>query len=436
MERLLQYVWKYKLYKAAELITTDGTPIQVIDPGTHNTDAGPDFFNAKIKVENTVWAGSIEIHEKASDWLAHQHDRDTAYDAVVLHVVGTSDAVIRRTTGEAIPQIEIRIPDTVIHNMSWLLLQDTSIPCLHHIRELDSVYLITWINVLLLERLERKTQHILDLLQRYHNDWNEVFYILLTRSFGFGTNSDPFEWLAKSLPFQYIRKQRNNLAQIEALLFGQAGMLEYPGQCPYYILLQREYHFLKQKYKLSPLDASLFKNLRVRPGNFPYQRLAQLAAIWHSFDSLFSLMIESQTLEQMKGYLKQAPADYWKTHYHFRYESPPQDKMIGENSLNILLINTVVPMLFAYGKQKKQEIYCERALQLLEAIPPEKNSIIYSFNKAGISTHHAGDTQALIQLKREYCDKKKCFYCRIGFRFLKRAVPGGELVINYPDPHS
>ncbi|MDF9830502.1 DUF2851 family protein [Parabacteroides sp. PF5-6] len=423
MERLLQYVWKYKLYKTTALTTTDGTPIQVIDTGIHNTDAGPDFFNAKIKIDQTVWAGSVEIHEKASDWLVHHHDLDKAYDAVILHIVGSADAVIRRTTGEIIPQIVIRIPDAVSHNINWLLHHDTNMPCLPYIRDVEPVHLSGWVNALLQERLERKTRNILDLLKLYNNDWNEVFYIMLTRSFGFGINSDSFEWLAKSLPFQCIRKQRDNPVQVEALLFGQAGMLEYPGRCPYYLLLQREFHFLKQKYNLRPLDASLFKNLRVRPGNFPYQRLAQLAAIWTAHGSLFSLILESNVLNQMKGYLKQAPSEYWKTHYHFRYASPQKEKTIGEDSLNILLINTVIPMLFAYGKQKRQEIYCERALHLLETLPPEKNSIIYTFNRAGIPTRHAGDTQALIQLKREYCESKKCLYCRIGFRFLKRAVP-------------
>ncbi len=292
MERLLQYVWKYKLYNASDLKTTDGIPVQIIDTGTHNTDAGPDFFNAKIKVNHTIWAGSVEIHEKASDWLAHRHDQDRAYDSVILHVVGSNDAVIRRTTGEPIPQIIIRIPESVSHNMHWLLHHDTTMPCLPHIREIEQVHLSAWTSALLRERLERKTRDIFGLLKLYNNDWNEVFYIMLTRSFGFGINSDSFEWLAKSLPFQCVRKQRDNPVHIEALLFGQAGMLEYHERCPYYLLLQREFHFLKQKYGLRPLDSSLFKNLRVRPGNFPYQRLAQLAAIWTAHGSLFSLILE------------------------------------------------------------------------------------------------------------------------------------------------
>jgi len=420
MERLLHYVWKYKLYNPSDLITAEGMPIQVIDPGIHNTDAGPDFFNAKIKVNNTVWAGSVEMHEKASDWNVHKHDQDNAYDSVILHVVGLDDTPIYRTNGEIIPQVLISVPEPVRHNMHWLLHQDTVMPCLPYLSQIDPVHISGWIESLLQERLERKTNDISHLLELYNNDWEEVFYIQLTRSFGFGVNSDAFEWLAKSLPFRCIRKQRDNPVHIEALLFGQAGMLEYPGNCPYYLLLQREYNFLKKKYSLKPLDVSLFKNLRVRPGNFPFQRLAQLAAVWIAYDSLFSMMLEAKTIHQMKGYLRQTPTEYWKTHYHFRDTSPSKEKTIGEDSLSILLINTVIPMLFTYGKETRQAEYCEHAVRLLEKIPPEKNSIVHSFTKAGMAVRHAGDSQALIQLKRVYCENKKCLYCRIGFRFLKR----------------
>ncbi|MDH6534369.1 DUF2851 family protein [Parabacteroides sp. 52] len=422
MERLLHYVWKYKLYDASTLTTTDGVSFQVLDPGIHNTDAGPDFFNAKIKIENTVWAGSIEIHEKASDWIHHHHDRDKAYDSVILHVTGLDDARILRTTGEPIPQVILTIPENIRENIDWLLHQETAMPCLPYIREIEPLHCSVWLAALLEERLERKTADILSLLEQYNNDWNEVFYITLTRNFGFGVNSDAFEWLAKSLPFHCIQKHRCNHAQVEAMLFGQAGMLEYPGHCPYYLLLQREYRFLKHKFGLKPLDASLFKNLRLRPGNFPHQRLAQLAALWVRYDTLFSLILEITSPNQIKKYFRILPSAYWQTHYHFRHASPVKEKTIGEESLNVLLINTVVPMLFAYGQHANRITYCERANTLLEKIPPEKNNIVYTFRKAGIEVRHAGDSQALIQLKRAYCDQKKCLYCRIGFRFLKRST--------------
>lgn len=420
MERLLHYVWKYKLYRTTSLVTTDGSLIQVIDPGLQNTNAGPDFFNAKIKIDGTLWAGGVEIHEKASDWFVHHHQKDKAYDAVILHVVGLADTAVNRTNGEPIPQLVLPVPQDVARNIDWLLYRETSVPCLHYIRYIDSMHISSWLEALLSERLERKTQDICNLLDQYENDWNEVFYITLTRSFGFGINNDAFERLAKSLPFRYIRKQRGSHSQIEALLFGQAGMLSEEGADPYYRLLQREYLFLKHKFGLTPLDLSAFKNLRIRPLNFPYLKVAQLASLWVRYDSLFSVILEAGSPGQIKQYFRISPSGYWNTHYHFRTVSPEKEKPIGECSLNILLINTVVPVLFTYGLRGKRPEYCDRAIRLLESIPPEKNTIVSFFSKAGIQVAHAGDSQALIQLKREYCEKKKCLYCRIGFRFLKQ----------------
>lgn len=422
MERLLHYVWKYKLYASTSLATTEGLPIAVIDPGIQNTDAGPDFFNAKIKIDGTVWAGSVEIHEKASDWLLHHHDSDKAYDSVILHVTGVNDASICRMNGEPIPQLILSVPEPVRKNIDWLLVREVPVPCLERIQDVDSVHLASWMDTLLSERLERKTEDIYRLLDQYQEDWNEVFYILLTRSFGFGVNSDAFEWLAKSLPLRYIQKQRASESQVEAMLFGQAGMLSEEGSCHYYRLLRREYEFLRHKFGLKPLDESLFKSLRIRPTNFPHVKLAQLAAIWHRYDTLFSMILSASSPKEIKDYFRIQPSDYWKNHYHFQYASVQKDKMIGENALNILLINTVVPLLFAYGGRNKLPEYCLRATRLLESIPPERNHIVTAFARSGIEVHNAGDTQSLIQLKREYCEKRKCLYCRIGFRLLKRSV--------------
>lgn len=420
MERLLHYVWKYRLYEASSLTTTDGSPLSVLDPGLHNTDAGPDFFNAKIKINDTIWVGNVEMHRKASDWIRHNHPADKAYDSVVLHVVGEDDIVISRTNGETIPQVVLTIPSSLLENVDWLMERETDIPCLPSLGKLDESLLAMWLDYLRMERLERKTNDVFTLLKQSGNDWNEVFYVTLTRSFGFGLNSDAFERLAKSLPFNYILKHRNNYWQIEALLFGQAGMLEYPGKCPYYKMLQREYSFLKGKFKLKPLDSSIFRSLRVRPGNFPHQRLAQLAAIWCLHGTLFSVLLESDDLEHMKGCFRIPPSDYWKTHYHFRDISPEKIKIPGEDTLHLLLINTVVPLFFAYGQYHDMPHFCDKANHFLEKLSPEKNRIIHTFRQAGVKVRHAGDSQALIQLKRDYCEKKKCLYCRIGFRLMKR----------------
>ncbi|MDR0429457.1 MAG: DUF2851 family protein [Tannerellaceae bacterium] len=419
-ERLLHYVWKYKLFTVADLVTTEGIPVSVIDTGIQNTDAGPDFFNAKVKIGETIWAGSVEIHQKASDWFLHKHDKDKAYDSVILHLVGNNDAKICRTNGEFIPQAYLAVPETVRRNIDWLIHQDTATPCLHHIKEISPILLSSWINALLSERLERKTMDIFHLMEQYGNNWNDVFYITLSRCFGFGINNDAFERLAKSLPLHCIHKQRGSSSQIEAMLFGQAGMLEDEGDCHYYRLLQQEYRFLKHKFGLTPLDGSVFKSLRIRPVNFPHIKLAQLAAIWYRYDTLFSLIIHEEDKEQIKEFFKVAPSVYWDNHYHFRYASPAKEKLLGDNALNVILINVVVPMLFAYGKFHKRDEYCERAVLLLEGIPVEKNRITDTFLQAGMKACHAGDSQALIQLKKEYCEKKKCLYCRIGFDLLKR----------------
>ena len=422
MERLLHYVWKYKLYAATSLATTDGRPVQVIDPGMQNTDAGSDFFNAKIKIDETLWAGSVEIHDKSSDWLLHHHETDKAYDGVILHITGVDDFQPFRTNGEPVPQMLLTVPENVLRSIDWLLYRETALPCLDHIAGIDPLHIACWMEALLSERLERKTHDIFLLLDAYQSDWNEVFYITLTRNFGFGVNNDAFERLAKSLPLRCIQKQRSSHSQIEAMLFGQAGMLTEENDDHYYRLLQREYDFLRHKFGLSPMEDFVFKNLRTRPANFPYLKVAQLAALWVQHDTLFSAILEAGSTGEIKKYFRIPPSGYWETHYHFRYASPRKEKTIGENALNILLINTVVPMLFAYGLHNKQPEYCERATRLLESIPPEKNTIVSTFCNAGIAVHHAGDSQALIQLKREYCEKKKCLYCRIGFRMLKTTI--------------
>ena len=419
MERLLQYVWKYRLYSAIDLQTTDGISVTVIDPGIQNTDAGPDFFNAKIQLFGRLWAGNIEIHRKASDWKNHHHDQDPAYDSVILHVVEEADSVAYRTTGEIIPQAVMQIPEVIKSNMDWLLSRETSLPCAERMHEVEPLHISAWMNALLTERLERKVDDIFTLLEQHKDDWNEVFYIILTRNFGFGNNSDAFEWLAKSLPFQTIRKQRCNSLQIEALLFGQAGLLTGTLDDPYYRLLQQEYQFLQKKYKLKQVDYGTIKQLRMRPINFPHLRLAQLAAVWTHNDTLFSRILEDNQLETLKECFDVSLSEFWDTHYHFRFSSPIKKKTIGINATHIILINTVVPILFAYGKKKQKPDYCAQALYMLENIPREHNSLIISFINAGIAVKNAADTQALIQLRREYCEKKKCLYCRIGFCLIK-----------------
>ena len=423
MEQLLQYLWKYRLYRATDLQTTQGESLEIIDTGIQNRDAGPDFFNAKIKINGTVWAGSVEIHEKASDWFLHGHDSDKAYDNVILHVVQTEDTLVYRSNHDLIPQWEIIVPSTILRNMEWLLSHDGDIPCFERLPEIDTLYQTEWLDRLLCERLERKTADIYKWLDLYKQDWNEAFYILLCRNFGFGVNSDIFERLARSLPLKYIQKQRGSVSQIEALFLGQAGMLEEPCQefHHYYRFLQQEYQFLRKKFGLEPLEPHLFRRLRVRPNASPYIKLAQLAAIWVKHDTLFSALLNAGNLREIKSYLRAETSEFWDTHYNFRESSPMHKKVLGDKALDIILINTVAPMMFAYGKYHHLPEYTERALMVLERIPPEENRIIHMFRTAGILARNAGDTQALIQLKRNYCEQKKCLFCHFGFQLLKSA---------------
>jgi hypothetical protein len=428
MERMLQYVWKHKLYAESDFITTDGVPVFVIDPGISNHDAGPDFFNAKIRIGDTIWVGNVEIHECASDWLRHRHHKDKLYDTVILHVVRLNDAVVRRTDDEPVPQVVLSVPEKIEKNIEWLLSRDRPAPCTERIGSVSSLYLSDWMGALLTERLERKTDDIFIRLEKYSKDWNEMFYVTLIRNFGFGTNSDAFESLAGSLPYKFILKHRNNPLQVEALFFGQAGLLDpdtdvadkgaVESADSYLQSLRREYDFLRKKYRLQPVDAFLFKKLRIRPVNFPHIRIAQIASVWIKNDLLFSKALETDHLGDLRMFFNVEPSGYWTNHYHFRSVSASKRKSVGKNASDIILINTVIPVLFAYGKYKNLPEYCERALGFLEEIAPERNSIVTVFNNAGISVRNAGETQALIQLRREYCDKKKCLYCRIGFRVI------------------
>ncbi|MDR1097731.1 MAG: DUF2851 family protein [Tannerella sp.] len=435
MEDMLQYVWKHRLYAESDFITAEGTPVFVIDAGIPNTDAGPDFFNAKIRIGDVVWVGNVEMHQRASDWYVHGHHRNKAYDSVILHVVGENDTSVCRTNGKTVPQVVLHIPEKVRDNIEWLMARDTPVPCTGHLCRIPPVYLSDWMAALVSERLERKTSDIFNRLEQYTKDWNEIFYITLMRNLGFGTNSDAFEWLAGSLPYRYILKHRHNPLQVEALLFGQAGLLSAdngtvdghatpvtdlqtsPGDS-YYLLLCREYAFLRNKYNLKPVEGFLFKKLRTRPVNFPHVRIAQAAAIWIQRDLLFSEILEAEGIDRIRPLFNVSPSAYWNTHYHFGGASPFQKKTIGKSAVDTLLINTVVPVLFAYGRQNSQPACCDRALKFLETLPAERNHIITVFEKAGISVKNAGDTQALIQLRREYCDRKKCLYCRIGFRVI------------------
>lgn len=423
MEQLLHYVWKHKIFPLQPLQTTSGLPVEVIDPGLPNTNAGPDFFNAKLKIDGTLWVGNVEIHTQASDWLRHRHDRDRAYDSVILHVVGESNCEVYHSDGVVVPQLVLRCPESVLQHYEELHRAEIYPPCYSILGALPKLTVHSWLSALQVERFEQKAHTIAERLERCNHHWEDVFFITLARNFGFGLNGDAFEAWANHLPFRAVDKHRDDLFQVEAFFLGQAGLLneEPAGHDDYYQKLQKEFAYLQHKFELSaPMTTEQWRFLRLRPGNFPHVRLAQLAGLYHKEQSLFSRIMEAETLEAVKKMLSADASPYWEEHFTFKKTSPRQPKRVGGNALNLIIINTVVPFLYAYGLHKADERLCDRATRFLEALKAENNHVTRMWSGAGLPVYSAADSQALLQLQKEYCDKKDCLRCRFGYEYLRR----------------
>ena len=421
MEQLLHYVWKHKIFPLKELKTTTGQQVEVIDTGLANTDAGPDFFNAKLKLDGVLWIGNIEIHERSSDWFKHGHHADTGYNSVILHIASEIDTEISRSNGERIPQIQLICPEAVRTNYKELLETDSYPPCYRIIPSLPPFTAHSWMTALQMERFEQKATLLNERLKRCQGNWEDAFFITLARNFGFGLNGDAFETWAHRLPFRAVDKHRNDLFQIEAIFFGQAGILEDSDGDGYYLRLKKEYIYLQHKFELIPMNTSLWRFLRLRPTNFPHIRIAQLACLYHRAYGLLSRIMETETLQGVRDILKGGTSEYWLTHYTFGGSSPSRPKTLSNTSLDLLIINTVVTFLYAYGLHKGNPVLCARAGSFLEELKAENNYITRMWEQCGMKASNAADSQALIQLKKEYCDKKKCLYCRIGYEYLKRS---------------
>lgn len=421
MEQLLHYVWKHKIFPLKELKTTTGQQVEVIDTGLANTDAGPDFFNAKLKLDGVLWIGNIEIHERSSDWFKHGHHADAGYNSVILHIASEIDTEISRSNGERIPQIQLICPEAVRTNYKELLETDSYPPCYRIIPSLPPFTAHSWMTALQMERFEQKATLLNERLKRCQGNWEDAFFITLARNFGFGLNGDAFETWAHRLPFRAVDKHRNDLFQIEAIFFGQAGILEDSDGDGYYLRLKKECTYLQHKFGLIPMDASLWRFLRLRPANFPHIRIAQLACLYHRAYGLLSRIMETETLQGVRDILKGGTSEYWLTHYTFGGSSPSRPKTLSNTSLDLLIINTVVTFLYAYGLHKGNRVLCARAGSFLEELKAENNYITRMWEQCGMKASNAADSQALIQLKKEYCDKKKCLYCRIGYEYLKRS---------------
>ncbi len=420
-EQLLQYLWKYKLYPASSLVTTDGRKVEVIDPGMQNRDAGPDFFNAKVKIGGQLWAGNVEIHGSSSDWVQHGHHRDKLYNSVILHLAEKVNREVINEAGWSVPQCRLVVPPSLRENAEFLIHGDNKLPCQSLLCLLPEKLIETYLPRLATERLERKAGDVFKLLERFKNSWDEVFYVMLSRNFGFGVNADAFYRLALSLPFNYLLKHQGDIVQLEALLFGQAGFLgdSKPSEKDqHWLKLREEYRFLKTKYSLKSMEGAPFKRLRVRPRSFPELRIAQMASLLHSSGRLFSVILKEETYDGMLAHFQTESSGYWKTHFAFGKASKETPKRMGKGSIEGIVINTVAPILFAYGTSLSNEMYRERAIHFLESTSPEKNATVKAFEKGGVIPRSGADSQALIQLAREYCDKRKCFYCRIGHTLL------------------
>lgn len=421
MEHLLQYLWMHRIFPLQILQTTDGTPLEIIDSGLHNTDAGPDFFNAKIKIGQTLWVGNVEVHSVSSDWYRHGHDKDRSYDSIILHVTGQADCEILRPDGQSIPQFILDYSPSVKQHYSQLC-QKTEYPRCHEILPtLSSFRIHSWLEALQIERLELKTEQIKERVERCNGSWEDAFFVTLTRNLGFGLNGDTFERWAYRLPLRAVDKHRDHLIQIEAIFFGTAGLLEEQEGDDYYLSLQKEYRYLKHKFELpEPIEEHLWRRLRIRPNNFCHVRIAQLAALYNKEYSLFSRFMEAEQAADVCKLLETSTSPYWDTHFSFTHLSPQSKKNWGAGALQLIIINTLVPFLYAYGKHKGNESLCERALHFLSEMKAENNVIIRQWEDIGIKVTSAADSQALIQLKKGYCDKRKCLHCRFGYDFLKR----------------
>ena len=430
MEQLLHYTWKHKLYPLKELTTSDGQRVEIVDPGLHNRNAGPDFFNAKIRIGSTMWVGNVEIHDKSSDWYQHGHDKDSRYDNVVLHVAAELDTEVMKSNGEYVPQLQLSVPDDVLTHYDELQKTDEYPPCYKVIPDLSALIIHSWMAALQTERLEQKTEAIRKRAELCNGSWEDAYFVTLARNYGFGINGEVFEQWAYNIPLNAVAHHRDDLFQIEAIFMGQAGVLELDSIPEYYqkdalndgyfAKLRNEYQYLAHKFSMKPIDFKLWRFLRLRPQNFPHIRISQLANLYYQQKAGLSQLMECETLDELKNVLKSQVTPYWETHYTFGSTSPKNEKHLSYGSINLLMINTAIPMLFAYGRHTSKEVLCDKAFDFLEQLKAENNHIIRMWQQVGLPVKTAGDSQALIQLKKEYCDKKECLRCRFGYEYLRR----------------
>ena len=419
-EKLLQFIWQFQYFNKNELTTVDGTSLNIIHPGNFNHNQGPDFSEARIKLNNTVWVGNIEIHTEASQWHAHHHANDHNYSNIILHVVWKNDDDIKDANAQPIAMLELQplVSKLMLQQYERLMNAKGFVACEDHLPALSSVGWLSWKERLAAERLERKALSILDNLQQANNHWEEIFWWQLAKNFGAKVNAAIFEQMARSLPVNILAKHKSQVIQLEALILGQANLLNKDFEEDYPKMLKREYKFLSNKYQLKPINKAP-DFLRMRPANFPTIRLAQLAMLVYHSTHLFSKILEINDLDELRKLLDVTANDYW--HYHYLFDQPTnyQLKNLGRTMTDNIIINTIIPVLFAYGMYHNTNEWKDKAIMYLSQLAAEKNKITNAWKEHNVSNENALESQALLELKNNYCDNKRCLQCAVGFKLLK-----------------
>lgn len=433
MEYLLHLTWRHRLLPLAPLVTTEGQAVEVLHVGKLNRHAGPDFEGAHLRLGGAEWLGAVEIHLKSSDWSRHQHQHDPTYNGVVLHVVAEADCPIYTADGRSVPQVVIPISPFVLARYDQLVKAEAYPPCHEALAYLCADQLEAWLDQLLTERLDTRTERIRTWLAYTEGDWERVAFIALARNYGFGVNGEAFELWAKQVSLSAVGKHRDQLFQVEAMFLGLAGLLDVaqlPSSMrataeadPYFERLRTEYQYLSRKFGFTPTPALPWRFHRLRPANSPILRLAQLAAWYYRHDSGFTRLIEAATLSELYEALSATATGYWAQHYGFGTASALSDKTLPRTALDLLIINTVAPLLYAYGLERQQPALCDKAKRLLRAMKPERNHITRAWEAAGLCPANAAQSQALIQLRTRHCDRRECLRCRVGTQYLDGKFP-------------
>jgi len=417
-ESFLHYIWQFQYLSKTALLTTMGQEISVFHPGQRNPHSGPDFSNARVRIGEIEWMGSVEIHIHSSGWLEHHHNTDPTYDNVILHVVWKNDKTVTRSDGSDMPTLELkdRVSESLLIHYNSLMHNPEEIPCGSRLDGINTISKLSMLDKVLTERLESKAQLVLKVLQRNNNDWEETAYQMILKNFGFKVNTEPFQQLAQSVSYKFLLRHADQWLQVEALLFGQAGFLEENSADQYYRALQREYKLLSQKYQLTgkKVSKTQWRFLRLRPANFPTLRIAQFASLIHHRKNFFSSILSESTNKGLRTFFSVQQSAYWMRHYSFFREQPEDVTILGELSIDNIIINSVVPVLAAYGKSRDDDMYVDRAVRILQQMHPESNMIIRHWNSLGLSARTAFDSQGLLHLYNNYCLKRRCLDCNIG----------------------